>query len=121
MPELKKAGLHLFVITPEKTDYSTKFVRSNSLSFEVLADYGNRVAGLYGLKFKVPAALKSAYQYLGVELSQYNGDASWTLPLTGTFLVQQNSKIVWRHVEPDYRFRVQPEHLLKIARSLLDR
>jgi hypothetical protein len=50
----------------------------HKLAFDVLSDPGNRVAGEFGLTFKLPEDLHQVYGKFGIDLKKYNGDESST-------------------------------------------
>jgi len=90
----------------------------NNLTFDVLSDIGNTVARRFGLVFTVPDDLRRLYLKLGADLERYNGDDSWTLPMPGIFIVDEHSLIRSSEVDPDYTVRPEPEHVIKILKTI---
>jgi hypothetical protein len=58
---------------------SRKSVRQNKLSFPILSDMHNDVAGAFGLKFALPDYLVELYKSLKNDLPVFNGDPSWNV------------------------------------------
>lgn len=85
------------------------------VSFPLLADEGNEVAGRYGLVHGFPDDLKRIYRAtFGVDLADYNGDESWTLPMPARYLVEEGDRVVrWASVSPDYTRRPDPVETLE--------
>lgn len=106
-------------ISPQMVRYAQKTVKDNQLSFDVLSDPGNRVAGQFGLVFKFPDDLRNLYKDFGMDLEKFNGDDSWTLPMPGRFVVGQSSTIWCVEVDPDYTVRPDPLGTVKMLKSVL--
>ena len=100
-------------------DGSLSMVEKNALAFEVLSDLGNEVARAYGLVFRLPDEIRELYEGpMKVLLPEVNGDASWTLPLPGTFVIGPDAVVRWRFVDPDHTRRAEPEDLLAAVRAV---
>ena len=112
LPALREKGATLVAISPELPDSSRSMVDKNQLTFPVLSDVGNRVARLYGIVFRVTDALRAPMQQLGIELSTFNGDDSWELPIAATYVVARDASIRLAYVDADYRKRLEPRAIL---------
>ena len=53
----------------------------------------------------------------GVDLPLYQGNESWMLPIPATFVVGTDGVIKARHVDPDYRKRIEVDDLLAALKS----
>lgn len=93
-------------------------VKKNALTFPMLLDSGNRVAKSFQLSFALPAELRTVYRELGIDLERFNGDASWTLPMPASYLIDQIGTIRYAAVNPDYTVRPEPEEVLAVLRKL---
>ena len=98
--------------------YSKQVVNKNNLTFPVLADIDNTVASLFGLAFTLPRDLEEIYTSFGIDLTRFNGNDSWQLPLSGRFIIDQQGIIRDVEVNPDYTQRPDPSEIVKILRSL---
>jgi peroxiredoxin len=105
-------------ISPQLVKYSRLTVRKKKLTFDVLSDVGNKVARQFGLVFVLPEDLRKIYVELGADLEAYNGDDSWTLPMPGSFVIDENSIIRSAEADPDYTVRPDPEHILEVLKSM---
>jgi peroxiredoxin len=88
------------------------------LAFEVLRDFGNRVAELYGLVFTLPDDLREIYLKLGIDLARGNGDGTWRLPIPARFVIDRESIIRAVDADPDYTRRPEPAHTVEMLRQL---
>ncbi len=105
-------------ISPQLVKYSRLTARKHKLSFDLLSDVGNKVARQFGLVFALPDDLRQVYVKLGADLEKYNGDDSWTLPIPGTFVIDENSIIRNAEADPDYTIRPDPEHILDVLKKM---
>ena len=54
---------------------------------------------------------------LGIELSDFNGDDSNTLPAASTFVIGQDGTIHFASISGDYRWRVGPDEVVSALRG----
>jgi peroxiredoxin len=105
------------VISPQLEKYSKQVVKKNNLTFNVLCDQGNQVASQFGLTFSLSDDLRKLYASFGVDLERFNGDDSWTLPMPGRFILDQQGTIISADVNPDYTIRPEPGDIIEILKS----
>lgn len=91
------------------------------MEFPLLADLGNRVADEYGLVHQFPPELRDVYRNaFGVDLADYNGDDSWTLPMPARYVVDTDGGIRWASVSADYSRRPDPADTVHALRRLVE-
>ena len=67
----------------------------------------------YGLTFRVEGDLRTLYRdTLGIDLARFNGDESWELPLSATFVIDRTGTIAYASADADYTVRAEPEDVL---------
>lgn len=116
-PQIKAAGASLVAISPEKPDDTLSTAEKNALTFEVLSDAGQKVGRAFGLVYAFSEELKSAYRQFGHDIPTRNGIADdWSLPISATYVIGRDGRIVYAYTDPDYRDRADPAEIL----SLLD-
>jgi len=119
LPQMKELGATLVALSPQTPDHSLSTAEKKELSFPVLSDVGNTVARQYRLVFTLPENTRLIYQQqFGLDLSTFNGDESWELPMPGTFLVDQQGIVRLAFVDVDYTHRLEPSALLAGLRAL---
>lgn len=121
LPAFRQLGARLVAISPQNAVNSRKSVRTNELDFPILSDPGNETAAAFGLRFALPDYLVALYKNLKNDLPTFNGDASWTLPMPGRFVIGQDGVIRYAEVNPDYTHRPEPADMLPALRSLVAR
>lgn len=118
MPEFMKRGATLMTISPLKPDNSLTIQEKHSITFDVLSDLENKVAREYGLVYRLDEALQPIYETFGINLAEANGDDSWELPLTPTYVIDTNGVIRYAHLDADYRVRMEPNDILAVLDEL---
>jgi peroxiredoxin len=118
LPQLRALGATLVAISPQTPDHSLSTVEKIELTFAVLSDVGNRVARQFGLVFTIDEAVRSAHERVGANLPAFNGDDSWELPMTGTFLIDQSGIVRLAFVNPDFTRGLDPSVIVARLKAL---
>jgi peroxiredoxin len=71
-----------------------------------------------GLRFKLPDDLQEVYRSFGNDLAVGNGEDSWTLPMPGRFVIDRAGIVRAADVDPDYRFRPEPQKTIEDVKAL---
>ena len=116
LPAFERLGAALVAVSPQTAPNSRKSLRQNGLAFPILSDPHNAVAAAFGLRFALPEDLVALYKSLKNDLPAFNGDASWTLPMPGRFVVAQDGTVLYAEVNPDYTRRPEPDDMLPALR-----
>ena len=112
LPQIKQCGATLVAISPELPDQSLSTQEKLALAFHVLSDRDNEVARRFGLVYRVSDAARVRLLALGRDLVAHNGTRSWELPITATYVINQNAIIVFDHLDADYRNRLEPSSII---------
>ena len=115
--DIRAAGAALVAVSPQTPDQSLTLAERHTLEFPVLSDVGNAVARSYGLVFTQSEAATATSRQLGIELADFNGDDSNTLPASSTFVIGEDGVIRFASVSGDYRWRVGPDEVLAALRG----
>lgn len=118
VPELDATGATLVAISPQKPDGSLSMQETNALTFTVLSDPGNRIAGALGILTAPTEDAVDAQTALGLDLTAVNADGTRTIPMPTTVIVDAAGTIRWIDVHPDYATRSEPEQILEALRAL---
>ena len=120
MPKITELGASLVAISPQLPEHNRELARSRELDFPILTDRGNTVASKFGLTFALPDYLRAVYATFPLDITKYNGDASWTLPMPARFVIDRREIIRSAESDPDYTTRPEPEDTLAALRALRD-
>ena len=119
MTDINALQAKLVAISPQFPNHSRSLKKARKLTFEILSDPGNQVAGKFGLVFALPEDLRKIYLQFGIEMPKYNGDDSWTLPLASRFIIDQENMIRYAEIDVDYTIRPDPEHTLNAIKTII--
>jgi len=112
---IQALGANLVAISPELPDNTLTTAEKNELAFAVLSDPGNEVADAFGLRYEIDPVLAERFAPM---LESTNGDASHTLPLTATYVIDQEGVIRYASVTADYKERAEPAEVLAALEHL---
>jgi peroxiredoxin len=115
---LKELGATLCAITPQPAAATKPLVEKHKITFDLLSDHGNEFAAKLGLRFKLPDDLQEVYRSFGNDLAVGNGEDSWTLPMPGRFVIDRAGIVRAADVDPDYRFRPEPQKTIEDVKAL---
>lgn len=118
LDDIAALGGRLLALSPQSPDGSLSTAEANELRFDVLSDTGNTAARAFGIAYELPQELQATMRANGKALPGINGDDSWELPLTATYVIAQDGTIALAAVELDYRRRLPPEDVLAALRAL---
>lgn len=116
LPELKKLGVPLAAISPQRPDGSLSTKEANELDFVVLSDIGTDVARSLGITFHLTPEVEAAGKALGADLNEVNGSTEVELPHPTVLIVDQDKTIRYIDVHPDYTTRTDPAEVLAALR-----
>lgn len=99
-------------------EHSKEMIERHKLSFDILSDPGNEVVAKFGIRFSLPDDLRQVYLGFGIDLPANHGEDSWTLPMPARFVIDSGGTIRDVEVNPDYRFRPEPQTAVDVVASL---
>jgi peroxiredoxin len=112
VPELARRRIALVAISPQKPDGSLTMREKNELSFTVLSDPGNQLAGKLGILTAATEDARSAQAKLGVHVDEANADGTYAIPMPTVAVVDAGGTIRWIDVHPNYTSRSEPADIL---------
>jgi len=112
VPEIEARGSRLFAIAPEKIEICREFKAASGLKFELLSDSNNEVATMYGLVYELPRTARETLSSFGTDVGVVNGNGSWEVPVTATYVIGKDQRVMLADCGPDYRKRLEPETVL---------
>jgi peroxiredoxin len=115
---LQELGATLCAITPQPPEASRPLIEKYKITFDLLSDHRNEYAAKLGLRFRLPDDLRQVYLSVGNDLAVRNGEDSWTLPMPGRFVIDAGGIVRAVDVDPDYRYRPEPEKTVEDVRAL---
>lgn len=108
---------HMVGITPETRRHNVMFGEESGIGYPLLTDPDNGYALSLNLAFWVDDAFAELIREFGADLAVYQSSAAWLLPVPATFVVDSGGVIVARHVDPDYRRRMEIDDLISAFKA----
>src|SRR5207245_10895238 len=113
VPALAERGIDLVAISPQAPDGSLSTKESKELTFTVLSDPGNQIAGQLGILTAPSDGTRAAQLQLGLDLTQINAAGTTALPMPTVVIADADGVIRWIDVHLDYTTRAEPGQVLQ--------
>jgi peroxiredoxin len=118
LPRIAAAGASLVAISPEKPDDSFSTTEKNALTFPVLSDVGQKIGKAFGLVYSFTDELRTVYDGFKLDIPAKNGTPDdWALPLSATYVIGKDRRILFADTSVDYRRRTDPLDVLQVLES----
>ena len=115
--EVKASGAQIVAILPDRQRFTGKLKEDSGAPFPILTDMDNGYAMSLNLVMWVGSEMQELIPAAGADLPAYQGNDSWMLPVPATFVVGTDGIIKARHVDPDYRRRMDIQELVKALKA----
>lgn len=109
-------GADLVVITPEVERFNAELRTSVGAKFSILSDIDNGYALMLSLAFYIGDESKDLLDNAGLDRARFNAGDDATLPIPATFVVGSDGRVRARHIDPDFRKRMDVEDILAAVR-----
>src|SRR5215475_4382630 len=110
-------GAQIIVIVPDRQSFAARLRAETTAPFPILSDIDNGYALSLGLVFWVGEEMRAHMLARNANPAESQGNDSWFLPVPATFIVGPDGVITARHVDPDYRIRMEIDSVLEALRQ----
>lgn len=117
--EIRRLGGELVSIMPERAAPVRRFRETFEIPFRILSDMDNGHALLCGLMISLGDAIGELYLDNGRNLTEYQGNNSWFVPIPATFVLGTDGRVHGRFVHPDFGRRMAPEDVLDCLEKIV--
>ena len=114
--EVSSTGGQIVAVMPERQQFISDLTATSKAPFLVLTDMDNGYAMSLGLAIWLGDELQKIISHRH-DLSEYQGNDTWVVPIPATFVVGRDGRVKARFVDPDYRKRMAIEDLLAAMRA----
>lgn len=111
--------VQIVAISAETQTYTREIKDEAHAHFPFLTDFANGYALSLNLAIWVDDAMSSLIAGAGWDIPKYQGTQGWIVPIPSVFVVGQDGLIKARHVDPDYRRRLELDDLRAAAKAAL--
>lgn len=108
----KAKPAQIVAISSEIQQYTRGLRSEAGAEFPFLTDVGGGYVLSINLSILVDESMASMISGAGWDVPAYQGGAPWVLPVPAVFVVGQDGVVVARHVDPDYRRRMELDALM---------
>jgi peroxiredoxin len=115
--DIAASGGRVVAVMPERQRYVEKLWAEANRRFLLLTDMDNGYAMSLNLVMWIGSEMQGMMSAAGVDLPQVQGNEGHMLPIPATFVTGTDGRITARHVDPDYRKRMELDDLLKAIRE----
>jgi len=113
-PELKSKNTRLVIVSPEKPEFIKKTIKKTGTPYTVLYDEDYKIAQAFDVLYTPNKETLDFYNSkIKNDFTESRSDHSGRLPVSATFIINENKEISWRHFNPDYKERASLEDILK--------
>ncbi|MDR6463509.1 peroxiredoxin [Chryseobacterium sediminis] len=113
-PELKSKNAQLVIISPEKPEFIEKTISKTKTDYTVLYDEGYKIAEAFDVLYTPDSETLNFYNSkLKEDFADSRSDHSGRLPVSATFILNEDKEIIWRHFDTDYKKRASVEDIIK--------
>jgi peroxiredoxin len=105
----------IVAISAQTQEFARRIKAESGAHFPFLTDFANGYALSLNLAIWVDDAMSSLIAGAGWDIPSYQGTSGWILPIPSVFVVGQDGLIKARHVDADYRRRMEPAEMSKAA------
>ena len=115
--DLEAIGYQVVAITQDKPEHIQKTVAKLKLGYGVYSDISMTFSSGMGLTFQIDAKTAEMFKSYNIDLVGLYGRSEPLMTVPAVFLIDGSGKIVFEHIDPDYRVRLAPEVILSAARA----
>lgn len=108
-----KSGARVVSIMPETRSFIREAFDECEGAISVLSDIDNSYALSLNLVIWLGDDVAQIYRENGLDLERFQGIGAWFVPIPATYVVGPDRRIVARHVDPDFRTRMEISDVLK--------
>jgi peroxiredoxin len=116
--EIAAHGGRVVSILPDRQGFLGQLDADTEGKLLILTDIDNGYALSLGLVLWLGDRLKELMKGRGLHLDQIHGNDGWFVPLPATFVVAGDGTVVSRHVDPDFRLRMEVDEILAALRRV---
>ncbi len=120
-PAINELGASIIAINPQSQESVHAFAEINELSFPLLCDADQSVIADYNLQFVPIEAYKKLACAIGLDVSTFNANKSWNLPVPAVYIINTSGIIMKAFVEADYTQRVEPAAIIAELQALVEK
>ena len=105
-------------ISPDQPSKVDTAMKRKKLDYLLLSDHKAEASQAFRVAWQTSAEMREKYKKYGIDLEAASGETHFILPVPSVFIFDEESRVRFTYVDPDYRQRIDPELLLAAAKSV---
>jgi peroxiredoxin len=118
-PYLSALGIPLVAISPQIPQPLRQIKVRNALTYTVASDSNNQLGRRWGVTFETNKISQNFYATAAASFPQILGTGTWELPMPSVIIVDQQRKVRFVDIAPDWFMRTEGQVVLDALRPLL--
>lgn len=106
-------GATVIAVSPEKPENVSKTAVKTKARFSIVHDEGLKIMKAYDVEFELSENTITRYRNTGIDVEKNNGSNGKYLPVPAVYIIDQESTVIYRFFETDYKKRPSVADLLK--------
>ncbi len=115
--DLVALGYQVLAVSPDRPEELSKSIDKGDLKYQLLSDSPMDVTKAFGIAYKLDDKTVARYKENGIDLEVSSGYKHHLLPAPAVFILNQEGKIRFSYVNPDYKERIDGDVLLTAAKA----
>ncbi|WP_296676749.1 peroxiredoxin-like family protein [Novosphingobium sp.] len=116
--QVQLASARIVAISAEMQRYTRRIRAETQCHFRFLSDMDAEFARSAGLAVTFDPAIQQLYLRLGKRIPDFLGSRGWTLAIPAVFVLDRQGIVRARHIDPDFRRRMEIDALIKAVAGL---
>ncbi len=115
--ELEDLGYQIIAISADRPGKAAETIADSAFNYRLFSDASMETALAFGLAFRVDHDTVDLYKEYGIDLEDASGETHHLLPVPAVYIVGQDGRILFTHVDTDYTKRIDPDALVEAAEA----
>lgn len=112
--EIAALGACVVSILPDRQAFAGELRAQTLDRLHIVSDIDNGYALSLGLAMWLGDRVKALMKGRGLHVDVYQGSDGWFVPLPATFVVDRDKRVLARHVDPDFRRRMEVDEIMAV-------
>lgn len=113
--EFEERGLLPVMVSVDEPDAASLLTSAYDVPFPVMSDSDLDGHQAYNVVLTVTEAEYQARLARGTDMEAFSGEDHHSMAVPSTFLIEKGGKLVWSHVDVNFRVRPSAKQLLEVA------
>jgi peroxiredoxin len=109
---LTQQGVYVVGVTPQTDENIQKTADRHHISFSMLHDKDYTIMKAYNVDYKLSEEQMATFQKYHVDLTKFNGNTDYILPVPATYIINKKGKIIYAQFNKDYTVRASVADIL---------